>query len=110
MCQMKNWQRITGGMNEGAPLGVRVDGSLSRRFLRFLGLTGLWPEGCGIALRAMSFVIPLRGMENHTTGLRPQGGSPVLSSWRLSFLKASTTAADRQRIYLRRIRHHNPQP
>ena len=48
--------------------------------------------------RAMSFVIPLRGMENHTTGLRPQSGSPVLSSWHLSFLKASTTVADRQHI------------
>ena len=26
----------------------------SRGFLRFLGLTGLWPEGCGIALRVHS--------------------------------------------------------
>ena len=36
------------------------------RFLRltgpkaggFLSLTGLWPEGCGIARRAMSFIMP----------------------------------------------------
>jgi len=28
-------------------------------------------KGGGIALRAMSLIIPLRGMENHTTGLRP---------------------------------------
>jgi hypothetical protein len=27
---------------------------------RFLGLTGLWPEGCGIALRAMSIKPALR--------------------------------------------------
>ena len=39
-------------------------------FRRFKGF-----RGGGIALRAMSFVIPLRGMENHTTGLRPQGGA-----------------------------------
>ena len=25
---------------------------------RFLSLTGLWPEGCGIARRAMSFIMP----------------------------------------------------
>ena len=32
----------------------KVDGASPRGFLRFLGLTGLRPEGCGIALRAMS--------------------------------------------------------
>ena len=89
--------------------GVRVDGPGGPKVLRVLRVDGACgAEGCGIALRAMSFVIPLRGMKNHTTGLRPQGDSSVLSSWRLSSLKASTTAADRQRIYLRR--QPPPQP
>ena len=35
------------------------------------GNSGLWAVGCGIALRAMSFEISLREMENQTTGLRP---------------------------------------
>jgi hypothetical protein len=93
----------------GHAFGVRVDGPGGPKVLRVLRVDGACgAEGCGIALRAMSFVIPLRGMKNHTTGLRPQGDSSVLSSWRLSFLKASTTAADRQRIYLRR--QPPPQP
>ena len=32
-----------------ATSALRVDGPSARRFLRFLGLTGLRPEGCGIA-------------------------------------------------------------
>ena len=61
--------------------GVRVDGPNRPKVLKVLRFDGPFgPKGCGIALRAMSFVIPLRGMENHTTELRPQGGSPVLSS------------------------------
>ena len=39
-----------------------------RRFKRF--------RGCGIALRAMSFRIPLREMENQTTELRPMEMHP----------------------------------
>ena len=31
----------------GHTFGVRVDGALPRGFLRFLGLTALWAEGCG---------------------------------------------------------------
>gem|GEM_PF-7103080 len=34
-------------------------------------------KGGGIALRAMSFIIPLRGMENRTTGLTPEGNAPL---------------------------------
>ena len=34
----------------GHACGVRVDGASPRRFLRFVSLTALWPEGCGIAL------------------------------------------------------------
>ena len=41
-------------------------GGLCRR-----GATALWAEEGGIALRAMSFKISLREMENQTTGLRP---------------------------------------
>ena len=54
------------------------------RFLRltglsaggFLSLTALRAEGCGIALRAMSFIILLCRMENQTTGLRPMEMHP----------------------------------
>ena len=54
------------------------------RFLRltglsaggFLSLTALRDEGCGIALRAMSFIILLCRMENQTTGLRPMEMHP----------------------------------
>ena len=41
---------------------------MGRRVLKFDGAFG--PEGCGIALSGDEFVIPLRGMENHKTGLR----------------------------------------
>ena len=34
----------------GRGFGVRVDGTSSRRFLRFLSLTAFQAEGCGIAL------------------------------------------------------------
>ncbi len=34
----------------GHACGVRVDGASPRRFLRFVSLTALWAEGCGIAL------------------------------------------------------------
>ena len=34
----------------GHTFGVRVDGASPRRFLRFLSLTALRAEGCGIAL------------------------------------------------------------
>ena len=36
----------------GHTFGVRVDGTSSRRFLRFLSLTAFQAEGCGGALRA----------------------------------------------------------
>ena len=36
----------------------KVDGASPRRFLRFVSLTALRAEGCGIALRAMSFIMP----------------------------------------------------
>ncbi len=45
--------------------GVRVDGPLGRRFLRGLSLTRLWREGCGIALRAMSIIMPPFGGHVH---------------------------------------------
>ena len=35
------------GRGLGHTFGVRVDGTSSRRFLRFLGLTALRAEGCG---------------------------------------------------------------
>ena len=38
----------------GHTFGVRVDGALPRGFLRFLGLTALRAEGCGIALAVHS--------------------------------------------------------
>ena len=39
---------------------MKVDGTSFRRFLRFLSLTALWAEGCGIALWAMSMKSALR--------------------------------------------------
>ena len=53
----------------GHTFGVRVDGTSSRRFLRFLSLTGLWPEGCGIARRAMSFISRLRRSRQHRVSI-----------------------------------------
>ena len=44
----------------GHTFGVRVDGTSSRRFLRFLSLTGLWPRGLWIALRAILIKSALR--------------------------------------------------
>ena len=39
---------------------------------RFGGLTGLWPEGCGLPCRAMNEYMPhIGGTKNRTTGLRP---------------------------------------
>ncbi len=53
-------------MDINTPLwGVRVDGPLGRRFLRGLSLTRLWREGCGIALRAMSIIMPPFGGHVH---------------------------------------------
>ena len=38
------------GFAIGHTFGVRVDGTASRRFLRFLSLAAFQAEGCGIAL------------------------------------------------------------
>ena len=43
-----------GGFAFGHACGVRVDGASPRRFLRFLSLTALQSEGCGIALTVHS--------------------------------------------------------
>ena len=53
------------------PIGaaLRLGFKEFRRFKRF--------RGCGIALRAMSFRISLREMENQTTGLRPWKCTPI---------------------------------
>ena len=50
---------------KGHAFGVRVDGTSSRRFLRFLSLTAFQAEGCGIALRAMSIIMPPFGGHVH---------------------------------------------
>ena len=52
------------------PFGRRVDGAAPRGFLRFLSLTAFQAEGCGIALRAMSFIMP------PAAGSASFGGSP----------------------------------
>ena len=44
----------------GHTFGVKVDGPLARRFLRFVSLTAFQAEGGGIALRAMSMNSALR--------------------------------------------------
>ncbi len=44
----------------GHACGVKVDGPLARRFLRFVSLTAFQAEGGGIALRAMSMKSALR--------------------------------------------------
>ena len=49
---------------------------MGRRVLRFD--SHFVAEGCGIALRAMSFIIPLRGMENRTTAPSARGNAPLL--------------------------------
>ena len=76
-------------MQIGRACGVRVDGPGRPKVLKVLRFDGPFgPKGCGIAFRhacgvkvqrfqkvqrgryrlaAMSFIIPLRGMENHTT-------------------------------------------
>jgi len=53
----------------GHTFGVRVDGTSSRRFLMFLSLTGLWPEGCSIARRAMSFISRLQRSRQHRVSI-----------------------------------------
>ena len=42
----------------GHTFGVRVDGPLTRGFLRFLSLTAFQAEGCGIALTGDEFYKP----------------------------------------------------
>ena len=56
------------------PKGSRHFGPKVLKVLRFDSACGA--EGCGIALRAISIIIPLRGMENHTTGLPPRKCTP----------------------------------
>jgi hypothetical protein len=84
---------------------LRLTGPMGRRVLKFDGplARGLWyrlwtrpngregskgsegsaclrqagSKGAGIALRAMSFIIPLRGMENRTTAPTARGNAPL---------------------------------
>ena len=79
----------------GHTCGVRVDGTSSRRFLRFLSLTALRAEGGGGALRAQSFIIRLRRSRQHRVsilsaylvhpfplrGISPQGETRALRDW-----------------------------
>ena len=46
----------------GRAFGVRVDGALPRGFLRFLGLTALRAEGCGIALTGGEHKVSVTGL------------------------------------------------
>ena len=46
----------------GHTFGVRVDGTSSRRFLRFLSLTAFQAEGGGIALRAQIIKVSVTGL------------------------------------------------
>ena len=79
----------------GHTFGVRVDGTSSRRFLRYLSLTAFQAEGCGIARRAMSFISRLRRSRQHRVsilsaylvhpfplrGTSPQGETRALRDW-----------------------------
>ena len=71
----------------GHTFGVRVDGALPRGFLRFLGLTALQAEGCGIAPWAMSIKSALRdwlfvsyGMKNNSADWLAVLASPYPAS------------------------------
>ena len=52
-----------GGM--GHTFGVRVDGTSSRRFLRFLSLTAFQAEGCGGGFAADFIMPPLAALSTH---------------------------------------------
>ena len=45
----------------GHTFGVRVDGAAPRGFLRFLSLTALRAEGCGIALSGDEYEVSVTG-------------------------------------------------
>jgi hypothetical protein len=53
----------------GHTFGVRVDGTSSRRFLRFLSLTALWAEGGGIALAGDEHKISVTGLVSMSYGM-----------------------------------------
>ncbi len=72
----------------GHTFGVRVDGTSSRRFLRFLSLTAFQAEGFGIALSGDEYEVSVTGftfsaiwhdkhsaVENHTTTPAVRGRS-----------------------------------
>ena len=67
------WTRLQREGSEGSEGSEgKVDGASPRRFLRFLGLTALRAEGCGIVLSGDEFYMPpIGGSKNRTTGLRP---------------------------------------
>ena len=46
----------------GHTFGVRVDGTSSRRFLRFVSLTAFQAEGCGIALTGDEYKVSVTGL------------------------------------------------
>ncbi len=48
---------------------VRVDGTLSRRFLRFLSLTALWAEGGGIAIAGNAYKVSVTGLVSMSYGM-----------------------------------------
>ena len=45
----------------GHACGVRVDGTSSRRFLRFLSLTAFQAEGCGLPLCGNAYKVSVTG-------------------------------------------------
>ena len=53
----------------GHTFGVRVNGTSSRRFLRFLSLTALWAEGGGIALTGDEHKISVTGLVSMSYGM-----------------------------------------
>ena len=46
----------------GHACGVRVDGPLARGFLRFVSLTALRAEGCGLPLRGNAYKVSVTGL------------------------------------------------
>ena len=50
------------GRGIGHTCGVKVDGTSSRGFLRFLSLTAFQAEGCGIALSGDEYKVSVTGL------------------------------------------------
>ena len=89
----------------GHAFGVRVDGALPRGFVRFLSLTALRAEGCGIALSGDEFYNAAFGGHVHIKYHNHSYHCPHRLRWMASHWIRGSRGSPMNPVRLHTLRH-----